>query len=71
VLPIFVSHHSSAILRVTRLIDFMTQLNAVLHAGSLVSCHNSLSPVHVSIDDLNQEYRYVRKCNFTVRQPTC
>jgi hypothetical protein len=43
VLPIFVSHRSSAILRVNRLIDFVNQLTAVLHAGSLVSCHNFLS----------------------------
>jgi hypothetical protein len=42
-LLIFVSHHSSAFLRVIRLIDFVTQLNSVLHAGSLVSCHNFLS----------------------------
>jgi hypothetical protein len=40
VLYIFLSHRSSAILRVIRLIDFVTQLTAVLHAGFLVSCHN-------------------------------
>jgi hypothetical protein len=33
VLFIFVSHRSSAFLRVIRLIDFVTQLTAVLHAG--------------------------------------
>jgi hypothetical protein len=43
VFAIFVSHRSSASLRVNRLIDFVTQLTAVLHAGSLVSCHNFLS----------------------------
>jgi hypothetical protein len=40
VLPIFVLHHSRAILRVIRLTDFVTQLIALSHAGSLVSCHN-------------------------------
>jgi hypothetical protein len=40
VLPIFVSHDSSAFLRVIRLIVFVTQLTAVLHAGSVVSCNN-------------------------------
>jgi hypothetical protein len=35
VLPSFVSHCSSSLLRVIRLYDFMTQLTAVLHAGSL------------------------------------
>jgi hypothetical protein len=39
-LHIFVSHRSSAFLRVIRLIAFETQLTAVLHAGSLVCCHN-------------------------------
>jgi hypothetical protein len=39
-LLIFVSHHSSAFLGVIRLIAFETQLTAVLHAGSLVSCYN-------------------------------
>jgi hypothetical protein len=42
-LLIFVSRRSSAFLRVIHLIDFVTQLTAVLHAGSLVSCHNFLS----------------------------
>jgi hypothetical protein len=41
-LPIFVSNRSSAFLRIIRLIDFVTQLIAVLHAGSLVSSHNFL-----------------------------
>jgi hypothetical protein len=36
----FVSHRSSAFLRVNRLIDFATQSTVVLHAGALVSCHN-------------------------------
>jgi hypothetical protein len=40
VLPIFISHRSSAFLRAIHLIAFETQLNVVLHAGSLVSCHN-------------------------------
>jgi hypothetical protein len=43
VLPIFISHHSSNFLWVIRLTDFVTQLTAVLHAGSLVACHNFLS----------------------------
>jgi hypothetical protein len=42
-LPIFVSHRLSVFLRVIHLVDFVTQLTAVLHAGSLVSCHNFLS----------------------------
>jgi hypothetical protein len=42
-LPIFVSHCSSAFLRVIRLIAFETQLTTVLHTGSMVSCHNFLS----------------------------
>jgi hypothetical protein len=32
------------LLEIIRLIDFATQLTAVLHAGSLTSCHNFLSP---------------------------
>jgi hypothetical protein len=39
-LLIFVSHRTSASLRLIRLIAFETQLTTVLHAGSLVSCHN-------------------------------
>jgi hypothetical protein len=42
-LPVLFSHRSSAFLRVIRLIDFVTQLTAVLHAGSLASTHNFLS----------------------------
>jgi hypothetical protein len=42
-LPIFVSHCSIAFLRVILLTDFVTQLTVVLHAGSLVSCHNFLN----------------------------
>jgi hypothetical protein len=42
VVHIFVPHRSSACLRVIRLIDFVTQLTAVLLAASLVSCHNFL-----------------------------
>jgi hypothetical protein len=38
-----VSHRSSAFFRVSRLIDFETQLSVILHSGSLVSCHNFLS----------------------------
>jgi hypothetical protein len=38
-LAIFVSHRSNAFFRVIRLICFVTQLIAVLHVGSLVSCH--------------------------------
>jgi hypothetical protein len=38
----FVSHLSSAIFWVMRLIDFETQFAAFLHPGSLVSCHNFL-----------------------------
>jgi hypothetical protein len=41
-LPNF-SHRSSANLRVIRLIGFVTQLTAVSHAGSIVSCHNFLT----------------------------
>jgi hypothetical protein len=37
--PTFVSHGSIAFLWVIRLIDFMTQLTFILHAGSLVSCN--------------------------------
>jgi hypothetical protein len=43
VLLVFVSRRSSAFLPAIHLIDFVTQLTAVLHAGSLVSCHNFLS----------------------------
>jgi hypothetical protein len=43
VLPVFVSHRSSVFFGVTRLIEFVTQLTAVLHAGSLVSCRNCFS----------------------------
>jgi hypothetical protein len=43
VFAIFVPRRSNAFLRVNRLIDFATQLTAVLHVGSLVSCHNFLS----------------------------
>jgi hypothetical protein len=43
VFPIFVSHRSSAFLWVIRLIDFVTQLTAVLHARSSVYCQNFLS----------------------------
>jgi hypothetical protein len=39
-LLIFVSHLSSAFLRVIRLIAIETQLTTVLHAGFLISCHN-------------------------------
>jgi hypothetical protein len=39
----FFPNRTSAFLRVIHLIDFLTQLTAVLHAGSLVSCHNFLS----------------------------
>jgi hypothetical protein len=38
----FVSHRSNVFLRVMRLIDFETQLTAVLQSGSLVSCHHFL-----------------------------
>jgi hypothetical protein len=37
VFAIFVSHRSSALLRVIRLMAFVTQLTAVLQAASLVS----------------------------------
>jgi hypothetical protein len=43
VLIIFVSRRSSTFLLVIYLIDFVTQLTAALHGGSLVSCHNFLS----------------------------
>jgi hypothetical protein len=35
-----VSHCSSAFLRAIRVTDFVTQFTAILHAGSLVSCHD-------------------------------
>jgi hypothetical protein len=38
-----VSHHSSAFSRLSRLIDFETQFPALLHSGSMVSCHRVLS----------------------------
>jgi hypothetical protein len=41
-LPNFFSHRSIAFLWAICLIDFVIQLGAVLHAGSLVSCHNFL-----------------------------
>jgi hypothetical protein len=40
----FVSHGSTAVIRVTRPIVFGTQSTVGLHAGSLVSCHNFLNP---------------------------
>jgi hypothetical protein len=43
VFAIFVSHRSSALIRVIHLMAFVTQLTAVLQAGSLVSCYNFLS----------------------------
>jgi hypothetical protein len=43
VFAIFVSHRSSALLRVIHLMAFVTQLTAVLNAGSPISCHNFLS----------------------------
>jgi hypothetical protein len=43
VFAIFVSHLSSALLWVICLMEFVTQLTAVLQARSLVSCHNFLS----------------------------
>jgi hypothetical protein len=36
----FVSHCSSVFFRIMRLIAFETRLTAVLHPGSLVSCHS-------------------------------
>jgi hypothetical protein len=57
VLFIFVSHRSSAFLRVIRLIDFVTQLTAVLHAGSLVSCQMVAGP------------RYIAKARTTQKTP--
>jgi hypothetical protein len=42
-LRLFVSHGSSALLRSISLIDFTKHLTDVLHAGSLLSCHNFLS----------------------------
>jgi hypothetical protein len=37
----------------------VTQLSAVLCAGSLVSCHNFLSSACVLMTDLNQEGHYL------------
>jgi hypothetical protein len=42
-LTIFVSHHSSAFLRDIHQINSVTQLTDLVHAESLVSCHNFLS----------------------------
>jgi hypothetical protein len=42
-LAIFDSHRSSALLRVMRLIVFEIKSNALLHIGSLVSCHSFLN----------------------------
>jgi hypothetical protein len=41
--PIFFSHCSKYLFRAIRLIVLATQLPAVLHAGSPVSCHNLLT----------------------------
>jgi hypothetical protein len=38
----FVSHCSSVFFRIIRVIALETRLNAVLHPGSLVSCHSFL-----------------------------
>jgi hypothetical protein len=43
VLLIIISQRSSAFLRVIGPVDFVTQLPAVLHAGSLVSNHTFLT----------------------------
>jgi hypothetical protein len=58
-LPVFVSHRSSAFFRVIRLICFVTQLTAVLHAGSQVSCHIFVASAYILAIDLGQEDRYV------------
>jgi hypothetical protein len=41
--PTFVSHRSSAFLRVIRLMILETQLSAVFHDGSRVICHSFLN----------------------------
>jgi hypothetical protein len=66
------SHPSYAFLPVILLIDFVTQLTAVLHAGSLASCNNSLSLCMFYQPIQNRKFVvYVRKWNFTGRQPIC
>jgi hypothetical protein len=54
-LTIFISHRTSAFLRIILLTVFATHLTVVLHAGSLVSCHSfhNLSSACVWI---NQEH---------------
>jgi hypothetical protein len=54
----FSPHRSSALLGVIRLIDFATQLTAVLHAGSLISCHNFLS-LHFSLRSRSKPGRFL------------
>jgi hypothetical protein len=49
-----VSHRSSAFFRVMRVIAFETQFTAVLHPGSLVSCHTSSSSSYILTADLDQ-----------------
>jgi hypothetical protein len=70
-LLIFFPSVQVAILRVIRLFDFVSQLTAGLHAGSLVFCYNILASVYVSIADQYQEFRYVPQCKFTGREPVC
>jgi hypothetical protein len=48
--PTSVSHHSSAFLRVLRLMVLTTQLSAVLHAGSWVTSHSFLN-LHLCLTD--------------------
>jgi hypothetical protein len=49
-----VYHCSSAFFRVSRLIDFETQLSAILHSGYLVSCRNFLTAILYLSNDLIQ-----------------
>jgi hypothetical protein len=57
VLLTFVSHRSSAILRVIRLIDFLTQLTDVFYIlDPWFPATVFLASVYVSIADLDQEY---------------
>jgi hypothetical protein len=51
---IFISHRSDAPFRVALLTVLVAQFTAVLHAGSMVSCHNFMQFFYASIHDLGQ-----------------
>jgi hypothetical protein len=54
----FVSHHLNAFLRVIHLIVLVTQLTAVLHAGSWVTCCSFLN-LHLCFSRLTRPGRYL------------